>query len=42
MQNEIRQTKEIQAEFDTAFTELLNLLSSFDQKQFNNKPGKEK
>ena len=36
------QTKEIQTEFDATFTELLNLLSSFDQEQFNIKPSDEK
>jgi hypothetical protein len=36
------QTKEIQTEFDATFTELLNLLSSFDQEQFNTKPAIEK
>lgn len=35
-------TKKIQTEFDVTFTELLKLLSSFDQKQFNTKPGEEK
>ncbi len=42
MQNEIMRTKKIQTEFDTTFTELLNLLSSFDREQFNTKPGEEK
>ena len=41
MQNEIIQTKEIQTEFNETFTELLNLLASFNQKQFNSKPGEE-
>jgi hypothetical protein len=42
MDNEIMRTKEIQTKFDAAFTELLNLLSSFDREQFNIKPGEEK
>lgn len=42
MDNEIIQTKEIQTEFNETFTELLNLLASFNQKQFNSKPGDEK
>ena len=36
------QTKEIQTEFNVTFTEMLKLISGFDQEQFNRKPDEKK